>query len=490
MNREEFRTKILQNRRPVLRLFVVSAAAAALLGYFGWKNGAFLPHWIFWESRSIQDATAGYRIELQRRCARVFAGEKEIWRSPGELQVQDVMSCDIDCDGQDELVLLCWKIGRFGEHKPFWIKKDEKKWSQHLFVYEYEADAVKPKWMSSYMGTAAAAMAEYKDCRGQKGIWLTDPAGKTSLWKWDFWGFTRQETEVSFAVFGDLIAHEPIYRYGLSEGFDFLFENVEEALEEADLAVLNQETPLTSDPEKYSDYPRFASPDRIGEEIADAGFDVVTCATNHMLDQGGEGALFTRDFFEERGVSCLGIGEEKPYELLEKNGICFALFNFTYGTNGMPAPEDMPGLIHRLDKEEQIRAELAAARREADFVIVFVHWGTENAAEPDAFQKKWADVFWEEQADVVVGTHPHVLQPFELRKDGNGREMLLYYSLGNFLSAQPQKSCEKGGMAHFTVSLTADGCKVTDYGLTPLRIEWEEGGKFVTKPKVNERSGE
>ncbi len=154
-----------------------------------------------------------------------------------------------------------------------------------------------------------------------------------------------------------------------------------------------------------------------------------------------------------------------------------------------------------------------------------------------------ADVFWEERVDAVIGTHPHVLQPFELQTDGSGHEMLLYYSIGNFLSAQPQKSCEKGGMAHFTVSVTENGCKVTetdgsghemllyysignflsaqpqkscekggmahftvsvtengckvtDYGLTPLRIEWEEGGKFVTKPgkfvtkpKTNEGNG-
>ncbi len=172
MNKEGFRTKTLQNRKRVLWLSVVSAAAAALLGYFGWKNGAFLPHWISWESSSIQGAITGYRIELQRRRVSVFAGEKEIWRSPREIQVQDVMSCDIDYDGQDELVLLCWKIGRFGEHKPFWIKEDEKKWSQHLFVYEYASDGVKPKWMSSYMGADAAAMTEYESSGGQKEILL------------------------------------------------------------------------------------------------------------------------------------------------------------------------------------------------------------------------------------------------------------------------------------------------------------------------------
>lgn len=470
----------MKKRKRAVRLSVFLAAAGlACSVWFLWKNGIFLPHWILWENRTVQEGT--HRIEVKHRQARVFTEEKEIWRSPEEVRVQDAMSCDIDSDGQDELVLLCWKIGRFGEHKPFWIKEDEKKWSQHLFVYEYTGEEVKPKWMSSYMGADAAAMSEYENHRGKKGILLTDPAGKTSLWYWDFWGFSKQETEVSFAVFGDLIAHEPIYRYGLAEGFDFLFENFGEVLAETDVAVINQETPLTSDPGQYSDYPRFGTPDQVGEAIVDAGFDAVTCATNHMLDLGGEGAFFTRDFFEKRGAVCLGIGEEKPYVTLVKNGIRFALFNAAYGTNGMPAPEDMPGLIHLLEEEGQIRAELSKARREADFVIVFAHWGTENAAEPDAFQKKWAKVFLEEQVDVVIGTHPHTLQPCELLKDDSGHETLVFYSVGNFLSAQPEKSCERGGMASFTVSVTKDGCRLTDYRLTPLRIEWEAGGKFVTK---------
>ena len=113
-----------------------------------------------------------------------------------------------------------------------------------------------------------------------------------------------------------------------------------------------------------------------------------------------------------------------------------------------------------------------------DFVIVFAHWGTENSDQPDEFQKKWAQVFLDSGVDVVIGTHPHVLQPYEILKDDNGHEMLIFYSIGNYISAQSEKSCIKGGMASFTVSLTKEGYKITEYNLQPLMINWNEGGKY------------
>ena len=115
----------------------------------------------------------------------------------------------------------------------------------------------------------------------------------------------------------------------------------------------------------------------------------------------------------------------------------------------------------------------------SDMVIVFAHWGTEYAQEPDDFQQRWTQVFLESGVDVVVGTHPHVLQPYELLTADDGHQMLVYYSIGNFISAQPEKRCVKGGMAEFTVSLTPQGYQVTEYRLTPLAIEWSQGGKYV-----------
>lgn len=132
-------------------------------------------------------------------------------------------------------------------------------------------------------------------------------------------------------------------------------------------------------------------------------------------------------------------------------------------------------MVHLLENEAQIRRDLAKAKEEADFVVVFAHWGTEYAQEPDDYQKKWAQVFLECGVDVVIGTHPHSLQPFEVLTDEGGHEMLIYYSVGNYISAQPEQSCVKGGMAEFTVSLTADGYRISAYDLKPLSIIWENG---------------
>lgn len=477
-------------RKALLLLLVVCAILAGIgtLGYVLWKNGTFLPQWITWENREMYDQTGEYRVLLQRRKVLVFWQDREIWSSPEDIKVQEAVTCDIDNDGRDELILLCWKIGRYGSHKPFWVKEDEKKWSQHIFVYAYAEDAIRPKWMSSYLGQDVMDMAQ-NGKEKQPRLWLTAPDGSVSSWMWDSWGFTKEDTDISFAVFGDLIAHEPIYRYGLQqdEAFGFLFENFTELLAAKDVTVINQETPLTDDPDRYGDYPRFGTPAQVGQAIVDAGFDVVTCATNHALDRGTEGIGFTKRFFEENGVLCLGIQEEtqsgRAYEILTRKGVRFALFNYTYGTNGIPVPDGFPDMVRILDDEEKIRNELKSAAGEADLVIVFVHWGTENAEEPDDFQKKWAQVFLEGGADVVVGTHPHALQPVTVLTDEDGHEMLLYYSIGNFLSAQPQKSCVRGGIAEFTVSLTQKGYQVTSYDLIPLRIVWYEGGKYTAEPE-------
>lgn len=460
-----------------------------------WRGGAFLPQWVSWESGSVCDETGAYAATLERGQVTVTYDDSVIWNSPGELKVQQILFGDMDHDREEELLLLCWKIGRFGENRPFWVEKDERKWSQHIYVYQCRKGKVRPRWMSSYIGQDVTEMSvqnphlqtvlmEEADTQreSKNRLLLTDPAGKVSSWLWTSWGFTKEETELSFVVFGDNLIHEPIYRYGLHNGknFDFLYENITELIEQSDVAVINQETPLTDNPALYGDYPRFGTPVQVGEAIVDAGFDVVTCGTNHALDRQGVGVTFTKQFFEEQGVVCLGIQAEEeqayqPYQILVRNGIRVAMFNYTYGTNGLKIPEEYPYIVHLLEDEDRIGKEIEAAEKESDLVLVFAHWGTEYAEEPDDFQKKWTQVFLESGVDVVVGTHPHVIQPYEILQDQEGHEMLVYYSIGNFVSAQYEQSCMKGGAAEFTVSLTADGYRITQYALQPLRITHEKG---------------
>lgn len=470
-------------KKAVIVIAVLAAGGAALYGL--WAAGMFLPGWVSWESGSITGESGDYEISLEERTVKVVYHGAEIWQSPKEIKVQQAVSGDIDLDGRDELVLLCWKRGRFGAYKPFWIERDERSWSQHIFVYDCAEEKIVPQWMSSYIGQDVTEMSS--GGMGQaRWLLLTDPKGEISYWRWDSWGFAKDDAEVSFAVFGDNLIHEPIYRYGMNQGgdFDFLFENIGDILEKNDISVINQETPLVTEFSEYGDYPRFGTPVQVGEAIADAGFDVVTCATNHALDRGAKGIHTTKDCFTEHGVCCLGIQTQeepkrKPYEIIRRNNIRFALFNYTYGTNGVPLPEKYPYMVHLLEDEAQIREDIGSARREADVVLVFVHWGTENSEEIDSFQKKWTDIFLDSQVDVVVGSHPHVLQDHEMLEGEGGHQMLVYYSVGNFVSAQPEKTCTKGGVAEFSIAPVPGGYAISEYSLTPLVIKWEKGGKYT-----------
>lgn len=507
MHTKEKKLKIISGIVLVLTL----AALAAWGAYALWRAGAFLPRWIQWSEDDFPDGTGEYRITLTQKRVRVTrcqgsggqsctggqgggaveSGGAEqdapIWTSPEGVLVQKALSADIDNDGREELVLLCWKIGRYGRNRPFWVEKDEKKWSQHLFVYEYDQEKIRAQWMSSYLGKDLADVSLHCRSDSRYRLLFTDLEGETTCWRWDSWGFTLEDAAVSFAVFGDNLLHEPIYRYGLQndETFGFLFENFRNVIQEADVSIINQETPLVENPAEYGDYPRFGTPMGAGQAIADAGFDVVTCATNHALDRGADGVNNTKNFFESRDILCLGVQTEeepeyRPFEILTRKGIRFALLNYTYGTNGIRLPEGAPHTVHLLEDEEQIRSDIENARAEADFVILFVHWGTEYSTEADEFQKRWAKVFLDSRVNVVIGTHPHALQPVELLTSEEGHEMLVYYSIGNFISAQPERTSIKGGMAQFTVSPSADGYKITEYSLKPLAIIRHEDSTFIT----------
>lgn len=465
----------------------MALAGLGAICHMPWNRADFLPDWIVWENAAFSDSSGRYEIRLSHKRVQVKYDTTVIWDSPENVKIQKALSCDIDNDHADELVLLCWKVGRYGRHRPFWVEADEDTWSQHLFVYEYSPDAVRPKWMSSYIGQDVADITSNEKEAPHIRLWFRAPDDGMSSWVWDSWGFTKEDAEITFAAFGDILAHEPIYRYGLQNdsSFGFLFENVRDIIAAHDVAVINQETPLTDKPSLYSDYPRFGTPVNVGQAIVDAGFHVVTCATNHALDRGADGVDFTKEFFDKNHIKCLGIqgmdeAEDKPYELLRRNGVSFALFNDTYGTNGIRVPDGNPSMVHLFPDEAKFRNDIAKARSEADFVIVFAHWGTEYASEPDEFQWRWTQVFLESGVDVVIGTHPHILQPYELLTGDNGHKMLVYYSIGNFISAQPEKSCIKGGMADFTIALTPAGYQITEYDLTPLVITWHGGGKYTT----------
>lgn len=482
MNDDETRVSAYGTKKnAAYKYFILILAAAVFAAAFFlllWRRGAFLPGWIEWKETVLECGGTDVVISLENRRLEFFCGGEAVWSTPPEYQVQDFQWDDIDSDGKPELLLLCWRIGTYGEHRPFWVEENDERWSQHIFIYDWDGREISPLWMASDLGM------EVRDWKYDEHgyLILLDRQERLSGWAWLSWGLERVDTDVTFAAVGDVLIHAPIYRRGLEQGsFDFLYENVSDVIREADIAVMNQETVYTAEPSRYSDFPKFGTPLSAGEAVVSAGFNVVTAATNHALDQGMEGIDTTYHFYGENDILALGIQPSEdaavsvPYQIVRKRRISFALLNYTYGLNGQPLPDGCPYAVHRFTDEAAVREDIRAAREAADIVIVFAHWGTEYQTAPDEEQRRWTQVFLEEGVDVAVGTHPHVLQPYEWVTREDGHRMLVYYSLGNFVSAQDTPERILGGMAQFRVSVTLNGCAVVEAGLAPVVTHQADG---------------
>lgn len=456
----------------------VLIAAATLLLY---KTELVLPIWITWQEREIL-CPEGQKIVLKDRTVTVFDRGETVWQSDARIRVQDILWCDMDHDEQEELLLLCWKKGRYGRSRPFWEEeKQEKTWSQHIYIYDWTGETMYPLWMASDIGLYVAEWSFDTERR----LVITDRQGSRSAWDWVSWGLSSiaLRNRLTFGAVGDNLIHEQIYTYALRhfDGcFDDLFAYVQEELSRYDVTSINQETIYVEDPALYGSFPSFGTPIQVGEAVVKAGFDIVTCATNHALDRGVEAIDLTASFYEQNDVICAGIQHSsdkayRPYEVLEENGIRCAIFSYTQWTNGMEPPKDMPYMLHILEDEQQIRSDLLAAKAEADACVVYVHWGTEYASEADESQRKWAKLFADCGVDVVIGTHPHVLQEVAWVSGENGEETLVYYSLGNFISAQTEDVCRTSGLAYFTLEKEEGEVRVTDHGLKRLYTQWDNG---------------
>lgn len=302
--------------------------------------------------------------------------------------------------------------------------------------------------------------------------------------------------ELSLVMVGDVLLHtrvqESCHEEDGSYDYSVLFAQVEEEIRQADLALVNQEVIIGGAELGISGYPQFNAAYELGTALTEAGFDMVCHATNHALDQHRQGLLNCLRFWKTNypEMMILGISETQEERsritIYEKAGIRVAVLNYTYGTNGIPLPEDMPYGVHLLE-EETVTEELRRAKALADFVIVCPHWGTEYRLEPDKNQKKWAELFLREGVDLVIGTHPHVIEPIVwMENEETGERMLVYYSLGNFVNWTSGKGVGVadrmiGGMAQVTIGRNEAGeAVITGYGIRALVTQVEYGYHGVT----------
>lgn len=301
---------------------------------------------------------------------------------------------------------------------------------------------------------------------------------------------------------GDVLLHTPVSDSGLmadgTYNYDHLFANVRSDISAADLALVNQEVILGGRELGLSGYPTFNGAYEVGDALVKAGFDVVLHATNHALDKGRTGILnclnYWRTSHQEIGV----IGINDSYEMqntvyvIAVNGIRIAILNYTYGTNGISMPSDMPYAVNLIDREKMAR-DIQRAREVSDFIIVCPHWGIEYTHSQNSDQTSLALFLAEQGADLIIGAHPHVIQPVEWVEASNGSRALVYYSLGNFINATSEYGSGVadrmvGAMSNVTITMNSETGRavISDYTVVPLVTQMLTGTGRITTYKLSD----
>jgi poly-gamma-glutamate synthesis protein (capsule biosynthesis protein) len=281
---------------------------------------------------------------------------------------------------------------------------------------------------------------------------------------------------------GDVMQHSTQFNGALgADGvYDFepCFKFIKDEILSADLAVANLEVPLAGKP--YSGYPAFSAPDEIATELKKTGFDVLVTANNHSCDRGGKGVERTINVLDRAGIKHTGMfrnkeerAEKYPLIITVKN-FKIAILNCTYSTNGMSAN---PMLVNMIDSAQIIKDIETAQLASPDIIIAFMHWGNEYERYPSNEQKRLTDMFFHYGVNLVIGAHPHVIQPMEKHYSATGRcDKLVAYSLGNFVSNQPFKNTDGGAVLKISMEKDETGVRITWAG---YNLVW------VYKPKEN-----
>lgn len=291
----------------------------------------------------------------------------------------------------------------------------------------------------------------------------------------------EENNTLHMVAVGDNMIHDAIIQAGKKNdwNFDFLYENIKKDIENADVAFVNQETPFVKSHSAAAGYPDFATPTEVGDALAAAGFDVVTHATEHIFDQGSDGIINSVSFWKKNypEITRLGIHsdeEEKNYEIRNVKNFKIALLNYsTLLSENHKIEKDETYMIN-LYSEKNVKADLEAAKEEADLTIVTLHGGKSDSVEPDEKLLDRVSFLSEQGADIILCSHPHILKGYELLTREDKGKTLVYYSLGNFASGQTALENLLGGMADITIKKNADSGKISieDYSLVPLVMHY------------------
>lgn len=292
----------------------------------------------------------------------------------------------------------------------------------------------------------------------------------------------KQDVSVDISVIGDIMCHSTNFQDAYDDendtyDFSYVFTDIKDYIQNADLAIGNLETTFAGKEVGYTGYPTFNTPEQLAQNIKDLGVDVVSTANNHSLDKRYAGLVSTLDELDKVGLSHTGTyrSKEEQDTILTKdvNGIKFAFLSFTYGTNGIPVPSDKEYCINLID-EDLIKDQISKAKAlNPDVICVSMHWGDEYKLKQNTTQEKLADFLFENGVDIILGSHPHVLEPMEKRTitldDGTKKDGFLIYSLGNFMSGQVIENTMNTIILQLKITKHADdSISIDSYNYIPI----------------------
>ena len=301
---------------------------------------------------------------------------------------------------------------------------------------------------------------------------------------------------VTLLFIGDVMGHDSQIESAFDKDkkthdYKPVFKNVESIIKKADFAIANLEVTLAGKP--YKGYPQFSSPDELAIACKESGIDVLVTANNHSCDRRKKGLLRTKKILDSLKIPHTGTFKDlddrkkKNLLVLEKNNIKIGILNYTYGTNGIPATK--PTIVNLIDTS-LIFSDINNSKKDSlDKLVVFLHWGKEYESHPSSKQVQLAQMIIDKGADIIIGSHPHVLQRMEFINDTTiDKEYVISYSLGNFVSAQRTRKRDGGAMLEIKI-LKEDSksiIKSCGYHLTWVNITNDQNKKkFEIIPVIN-----
>ncbi len=257
---------------------------------------------------------------------------------------------------------------------------------------------------------------------------------------------TKKSEEISIIAAGDIMFHMPQVKGAYKNGsYDFKnsFKYIKDILAEGDLKIANLETTTAGKNLGYSGYPRFNSPDEVVRDIKDCGFNLLNINNNHSLDKGKQGLISTIDNLNRNEIKYIGANYENQdkYIIEEIRGVRLGILSYSYGYNGLEgnySKSELASVINKLD-EKKVKEDIDFIKGKVDMVIVYVHWGNEYKTEPSDNQVNWAEKMMSFGADIILGSHPHVVQKSD-KINQDGKNKYVVYSMGNFISNQNYQS--------------------------------------------------